>query len=613
MDGHESSLAVRDVLASAAESKHSAPEVRAKTLLGWPTSGVRLLDGSPRRERDILRDEGKKRRGDVPARLRSLGRRPGALAWVEAGEILDDLARRASPRADGKGVDLVTHCECGRVRVRPRPFSAALGELLDNAVSAADAGGTVLLDACATAEGDVLFQVRDAGDGMSAEMLAALGQSPAGLSGIAFAWTVIDAHGGLLRFESMRCVGTTVSVWLPRTRSGDARSTATPTPAPEQRPFSRSPRPLQAPGAPMLDVFIAAHYHDIVTRTRERLRVHRDDAPEGRADEGIPAFLAQLGDALRAPNDGDAVRHRDMGHSAAIHGGELYRGGRDIAEVVHAYGDVCQVVTELAIDHREPISTADFRTMNRCLDDAIAQAVTEYTRQRELALESRGVERLGELAHELRNDLSTAVMSFEVIRAGRVAPNGATSRAHARSLMAMRALVERTLAEVRLEAAIETREQISVADLVEEVEIGAALQAEAHGIRLVVPSVDREVTVTGDRQILAAALSNLLHNAFKFTARATEVSLTVRATEGRVLFDVADACGGLAGGVAEELLRPFVQRGEDRSGLGLGLAICVRAATASGGSLHVRDVPGTGCVFTLDLPLSERPSPCARA
>jgi signal transduction histidine kinase len=49
---------------------------------------------------------------------------------------------------------------------------------------------------------------------------------------------------------------------------------------------------------------------------------------------------------------------------------------------------------------------------------------------------------------------------------------------------------------------------------------------------------------------------------------------------------------------------PFTQRSDDRSGVGLGLSISRRAVHAIGGTLAVRDVPGTGCIFTINLPLS---------
>lgn len=52
-------------------------------------------------------------------------------------------------------------------------------------------------------------------------------------------------------------------------------------------------------------------------------------------------------------------------------------------------------MTELAIELRSPISSDEFETLNRCLDEAIVQAVTEYARQRELSLSDCGTERLG--------------------------------------------------------------------------------------------------------------------------------------------------------------------------------------------------------------------------
>ncbi len=47
---------------------------------------------------------------------------------------------------------------------------------------------------------------------------------------------------------------------------------------------------------------------------------------------------------------------------------------------------------------------------------------------------------------------------------------------------------------------------------------------------------------------------------------------------------------------------PFKQHGENRSGMGLGLTICQRSVEVSNGVLSVRDIPGSGCVFTIDLP-----------
>jgi signal transduction histidine kinase len=95
---------------------------------------------------------------------------------------------------------------------------------------------------------------------------------------------------------------------------------------------------------------------------------------------------------------------------------------------------------------------------------------------------------------------------------------------------------------------------------------------------------------------------NLVQNAFKFTRSNSLVSLTTHATADRVVIEIADECGGLGAGDTENLFRAFEQRGSDRTGLGLGLTISRRGVEMCGGELRVRDLPGTGCVFTVDLP-----------
>lgn len=361
----------------------------------------------------------------------------------------------------------------------------------------------------------------------------------------------------------------------------------------------------------MLEAFVIANRDAIIERARARVATRSVPKPsEAELTNGIPVFLDQLGAALRLAQSSDVIDHAEIRKTAARHGLDLLRVGLTVAQVVRDYGDVCQAITDLAVEQHARISSENFRTLNLCLDDAIAEAVTEFGRQREGAIEARGTERLGDLAHELRNMLNTASMSYQLIRAGQVAPGGSTGAILGRSLMGLGDLVDRSLAEVRLDAGIERIERVSVVQFLEEVEVGALIHAQARGIHLTVTSVDPAVTIEGDRPILAAALANLLQNAFKFTPKTRNVSFATRVTADRVLFEIEDECGGLPPGKPEELFRAFAQRGEDRSGLGLGLSICAKAAKANGGQLRVRDLPGKGCVFTLDLPRSA-PAPLA--
>lgn len=363
-------------------------------------------------------------------------------------------------------------------------------------------------------------------------------------------------------------------------------------------------------GPRVLDEFIESHRAAIIANARLRVAARTCPKPsDHELTNGIPVFLEQLGAALRLARASSLIDHEEIGLSAGRHGHDLLRRGLTIGQVVHDYGDVCQSITELAVQHGVAIAADEFRTLNLCLDDAIAGAVTEYASQRERAVLLEGTERLGILAHELRNALNTATLAFASIHSGRVAAGGSTGIVLERSLLGLRDLIDRSLAEVRLEAGIARTDYFPVAELVEELEIGAFLQAQGRGLHFAAQTVERQVMVHGDRAILMAALANLLQNAFKFTRKHTRVVLSVRATADQVLFAVEDECGGLAPGASETMFLPFVQKDGDRSGVGLGLAICLRAAKAHAGALNVRDVPGHGCVFTLELPRAFPPAP----
>ena len=353
----------------------------------------------------------------------------------------------------------------------------------------------------------------------------------------------------------------------------------------------------------MLHEFIAANRDEIIRRCRAKVAsraIPPSTATE--IDHGVPVFLDQLRNALRLGE----TTSPEISRSAIRHGHDLLLQGFTVSQVVHDYGDVCQAITELAVELDAPISTDDFRTLNRCLDDAIAGAVTEYGRGRTQSgidgESARGSERLGFFAHELRNLMNTAIMAFEVLKTGNVGVAGSTGTVLHRSLLASHSLINRSLAEVRLTQGVQNREQFFVGGFIEEVATTAALEANTRGVTLTVMPVEEGVTIEADRQVLAAVVANLLQNAFKFTRPRTIVTLKVGASAERVLIEIQDECGGLPSGNASELFRPFEQRSADRTGLGLGLAFSRWGAEANDGRIYARNLPAKGCVFTVDLP-----------
>jgi signal transduction histidine kinase len=243
--------------------------------------------------------------------------------------------------------------------------------------------------------------------------------------------------------------------------------------------------------------------------------------------------------------------------------------------------------------------------LNRCLDNAIADAVTAFAAQRDAMLalrqESEATQRLGFLAHELRNALNSASLAVGALEAGNMTVGGATGAVLKRSLLSLESLIDRALSRVRDEARDQSQ-TFPVDAFIADARSAAQLDAGARGCTLSVSAVDPSLMVQGHRETLLAALANLMQNAFKFTHAGSEVTLRAQASGDHVLIDVMDHCGGLPHGSLERMFMPFTQHGANRSGLGLGLSIARQGVEADAGTLTVRDMPGAGCVFTISLP-----------
>jgi hypothetical protein len=212
----------------------------------------------------------------------------------------------------------------------------------------------------------------------------------------------------------------------------------------------------------MLHEFLTSNHQLIISRCREKV-ASRFEPTESAAtiDHGVPLFLQQLVETLRDEQDAGirsvsrepSPAPTEIGRAAALHGAELLRQGFTVDQVVHDYGDVCQCVTALAIEQELPISTDDFRTLNRCLDNAIADAVASFGSARQTSLERQAEtlqQRLVVFSAEHRRLISIAIQSLAAIKTGDVGISGATGTLLAHALEELRSLTDRTLPEIRL-------------------------------------------------------------------------------------------------------------------------------------------------------------------
>lgn len=218
----------------------------------------------------------------------------------------------------------------------------------------------------------------------------------------------------------------------------------------------------------LLDLLVRNH-EELIRRCRAKvaLRFAPDDVPSV-IEHGVPLFLQQLTQILRAEGqtserpDGKTQTtptDSDIGRAAALHGIELLHLGYSVDQVVHHYGDVCQGVAELAIEQHTTIGADQFRTLNRCLDQAIADAVTAFGHDREAELFHQAHdlhERLGFVADKQRQLLERAIQAFSAIKTGNIGVSGATGTVLINLLFELRDVLDQDWPELRLAAGMTT-------------------------------------------------------------------------------------------------------------------------------------------------------------
>lgn len=316
----------------------------------------------------------------------------------------------------------------------------------------------------------------------------------------------------------------------------------------------------------------------------------------------LQLFLDQIIAGLHSM-DGTLVAEK-YSPLARDHGGQRQALKRSIVDLVQEYSLFFEVVMERASERGEHLDERGLLELSKCLYTGAAEAVAQFAKQQEEERRRIDYEHFAFLAHELRNPLSSARLAFDITR-HRGAADDRTMDVMGRSLTRLSELIDASISQARL-AILGTgselrRERVSTRDLVAEALAESAMDAEARGIRFVTDS-DVDIMVNVDRRLMRSALTNLVRNAVKFTRAGGTIAVRTRTDDRRAAIDVEDECGGLSPDGAERLFAAFLQDGNDRSGFGLGLAIAKQAIDAHDGAIMVNNVPGKGCVFTIDLP-----------
>jgi PAS domain S-box-containing protein len=135
---------------------------------------------------------------------------------------------------------------------------------------------------------------------------------------------------------------------------------------------------------------------------------------------------------------------------------------------------------------------------------------------------------------------------------------------------------------------------------------------EEQGIAFRVEAPEARVWVDADPTRVLQVVSNLLHNAAKFTQRGGEVALSLCTGDAQAQVCVRDSGAGIESGLLPRVFEPFVQGdrtlAQTNSGLGLGLALVKGLTELHGGSVRAESAGlGQGARFIVALPTTDAP------
>jgi signal transduction histidine kinase len=354
-----------------------------------------------------------------------------------------------------------------------------------------------------------------------------------------------------------------------------------------------------------LSYLLSARRVEILERWTQRIsREHVDrELSRGELWDDLPDFFDEVLAALRTVEASSSDAAASNGSPASVaHGAQRLRVGFDLAEVIREY----EILTECILDEVETIagtvSIHAFRRVQALLNAGRAQAVSAYIDRRDAEMTHAHSQHVAFIAHELRSPLMSAFLGVAVLRKNERPEDQWALGMLTRNLTALRELIDQVLTADRLAAQIQVRrESLDLRALLEQVVADTQLAAEQCHVEVAMHAPDA-LAFSGDQRLLHSAIGNLLGNAIKFSHEGGEVTVRAWRHDVGITVEVEDSCGGLPVGNAAELFEPFVQRGDNRTGFGLGLAIVKQALEAHSGKVSLRNLPGKGCVFSLDLP-----------
>jgi len=217
---------------------------------------------------------------------------------------------------------------------------------------------------------------------------------------------------------------------------------------------------------------------------------------------------------------------------------------------------------------------------------------------------------ISNISHELRTPLAGLKALVDTLRDGAMDDPPAAERFLNRievEVDSMTQMVEELLQLSRIEAGQASAELIScdLGDVVMHSAERLRPQAERAGVDLAIGFSEKLPRVMADSERIRQVVTNLVHNAIKFTPAGGRVSVTARASSSEVIVSVADTGVGIPRDDLPRIFERFYKADRARSGggTGLGLAISKHIIQAHAGRIWVESAEGKGSTFHFALPV----------
>jgi len=332
------------------------------------------------------------------------------------------------------------------------------------------------------------------------------------------------------------------------------------------------------------EAVVGAAERTLRQRTRERVAHAATHAQQGR-EAAIAGLILALGVAGFIAWRLTRGVHRPVS--------ELERGMRQVAD-----GDF---TAQVAI---KPDRTDEFGKL----------AVSFHDMTRQLAeLDRLKAEFVSVASHELKTPINVILGYTQLLRDELYGPLTDKQRQVADVIesqsRALARLARQLLDVTRFEAGagkLDIR-PMPLSDLLRQLEHSFQVLADQRGVRFTIITHDHlPETVYWDADRMNEVLGNLLSNAFKFTERGGEVTMSVAPVDASVQVEVRDSGAGIPPEQLPRIFEKFFQadnqRAASQAGTGLGLAIARQIVEAHHGSISADSTPGVGTTFTIVLP-----------